>query len=149
MKKYEARQPSYFATPSVQLIMTLHASLKQLVQNDMETRFSKHVEVSNLIKDTITSWGLKIVPTSRDVAANSLTAIYYPAGVTGAQLLPKITARGVVVAGGLHPQHAAEYFRVGHMNVSVVDNDTLKHISSTLDAIKAALEECQYVFPKL
>lgn len=40
--------------------------------------------------------------------------MYYPDGV-GAELLGKIAAEGVVVAGGLHPDIKTRYFRVGHM----------------------------------
>jgi alanine-glyoxylate transaminase/serine-glyoxylate transaminase/serine-pyruvate transaminase len=44
-----------------------------------------------------------------------MTAIYYPEGITARDLLPKIDARGVVVAGGLIPSQDAKYFRVGHV----------------------------------
>ncbi|KAJ1537179.1 hypothetical protein HK096_003081 [Nowakowskiella sp. JEL0078] len=63
MKKYEARQPSYFATPAVQLIIALEVSLCQLVSapGGMNLRFKKHVESSNRVKDEIEKWGLKLV----------------------------------------------------------------------------------------
>jgi len=31
-----------------------------------------------------------------------MTALYFPPGVTGADLLPRLVKKGVVVAGGLH-----------------------------------------------
>jgi alanine-glyoxylate transaminase/serine-glyoxylate transaminase/serine-pyruvate transaminase len=118
MKNYEARKPCYFATPPVQLIIALETSLKQILNacsNDMEQRFQLHCRMSNRVKDILEKWGLKLVPTSRIHAANTLSAVYLPKGVTNAQLLPKIASHGVVVAGGLHPKHAAEYFRIGHV----------------------------------
>ena len=54
---------------------------------------------------------------NREVAANTLTAVYYPEGVKGPELLQKIGAGGIVVAGGLHPEHNTKYFRVGHVRI--------------------------------
>ncbi|KAJ3115435.1 hypothetical protein HDU96_000671 [Phlyctochytrium bullatum] len=142
MQKYEARQPSYFATPPVQLILALNVSLNQLVaaQGFMETRFSQHTAASDRVKNTLESWGLKIVPVNREVAAHTLTAVYYPAGVTPAAFLSKIGAQGVVLAGGLHPEHATKYFRIGHMNVSAIRDPSAGHLDKTLNAIKNALK---------
>ncbi|KAJ3065713.1 hypothetical protein HK102_007830, partial [Quaeritorhiza haematococci] len=142
MQKYEARQPSYFATPPVQLIFALETSLRQLVaaKGGMEGRFAKHAEASKKVKDTVEKWGLKLVPVNRDVAANTLTAVYFPEGITGAQLLPKVVGEGVVIAGGLHPDHATKYFRIGHMNVSAINEAENKHVDTTLAALKTALQ---------
>ena len=151
MKKYEARQGSYFATPPVQLIMALQVSLSQIVaaQGSMEHRFEQHNFASEKVKNTLESWGLSIVPLNRTVAAHTLTAVYYPSGVVPGDFLSKVGARGVVLAGGLHPDHAAKYFRVGHMNISAIHDSTVGHIDTTLKAIKDSLEECGYAFSKI
>ncbi|KAJ3108470.1 hypothetical protein HDU97_001177 [Phlyctochytrium planicorne] len=151
MKKYEARQGSYFATPPVQLILALHVSLSQLVAaiGSLETRFEQHQKVSDRVKDSLESWGLKIVPVSRSAAAHTLTAVYYPPGVTPAEFLGKVGAQGVILAGGLHPEHATKYFRVGHMNVSAIRDPTIGHLDATLNAIKNALKELGYAHPNL
>lgn len=125
----------------MQLIFALHSSLVEFVQ-DMEGRFAKHVSVSDAFKAKIIGIGLKIVPVSLEKAAHSLTAIYYPSGVAGSDLLPKITARGVVVAGGLYPGENIKYFRVGHMGVSAVGSDG--HVEKTANAIVEALQECGF-----
>ncbi|KAJ3073122.1 hypothetical protein HDU98_002211 [Podochytrium sp. JEL0797] len=146
MKKYESRQASYFATPPVQLVYALQVSLAQLVaaQGSLDTRFMQHRVASEKVKDTLEGWGLKIVPVTRECGAHTLTACYYPAGVAPAEFLGKVAAKGVVLAGGLHPEHATKYFRVGHMNVSVVNDGVLGHLDTTLNAIKDALKECGY-----
>jgi alanine-glyoxylate transaminase / serine-glyoxylate transaminase / serine-pyruvate transaminase len=100
MMKYEARQPSYFATPPVQLIMALEVSLKQFLAVGMDTRFKQHVEASKNIKDAATRLGMKLVPVSADIASNALSAIYYPSDINSGVLLKSMTAAGVVVAGG-------------------------------------------------
>lgn len=97
MNKYEARQPSYFATPPVQLIMALNVSLKQIVAQGMMNRFDKHVQVSAMVKDKLEGWGLKLVPQSRQIAANTLTAVYYPAGIVAGKFLKAVSDRGVMI----------------------------------------------------
>ena len=61
MQSYEARKPSYFATPAVQIIFALHTSLKQLIAQGMDNRFQKHKDASKKIKDEVLKMGLKLV----------------------------------------------------------------------------------------
>ncbi|KAI8924442.1 pyridoxal phosphate-dependent transferase [Entophlyctis helioformis] len=143
MQKYEARQPSYFATPPVQLILALETSLKQLVSRDLDVRFRQHVEASDKIKDVIARHGLQLVPVSRDIAAHSLSAVYYPEGVAPADFLKSFGESGVVIAGGLHPLHNTKYFRIGHMNVSATETQ-----NGHLDKVIAALEHALKVTKK-
>ncbi|ORX91795.1 PLP-dependent transferase [Basidiobolus meristosporus CBS 931.73] len=143
MRNYEARKASYFATPAVQNVMALNVALKRLEAFGIENNFAKHREVSDSFKDTIESWGLQLVPVSRDVAAHAMTAVYYPDNVTAADFLPKIAARGVTIAGGIHKENASKYFRIGHMGISVVEPQR-QHITRVLDVVKESLSECGY-----
>ncbi|RHZ17384.1 hypothetical protein DYB37_004885 [Aphanomyces astaci] len=93
MKNYEARRPSYFATPAVNHVLALHKCTKDL-------------------------------------------ATFH--------LLPKVYARGVSLAGGLHKDIKTEYFRIGHMGPSTRRAD---HAIQTVAAIEAALIECGYAIP--
>ncbi|KAL2915822.1 hypothetical protein HK105_204523 [Polyrhizophydium stewartii] len=136
MQKYEARQPSYFATPPVQLILALEVSLKQLVAGGMDERFAKHVAASNKVKQAIERAGLKLVPASHAIAANTLSAVYYPEGVAPADFLKSFSESGIVIAGGLHPLHNTKYFRIGHMNVTATEPE-----NGHLDKIIAALDK--------
>ncbi len=146
MKAYEAGTPSYFATPPVQLILALHASLSHIVK-DYSERIRLHVVASDAFKARIERMGLKLVPTHLTHAAHTLSAIYYPESVKDIKLfLSKIGECGVMVAGGLHADHATKYFRVGHMSISAIKPE-LKHVERTLDAIEFALKACGHVFP--
>src|SRR5262249_51808486 len=58
--------------------------------------------------------GLRGLPAREAIAANTLSAVYYPDGVD-ASLLARVRAEGIVLAGGLHPEARTKYFRVGHM----------------------------------
>ena len=52
----------------------------------MVYRFAKHEAVGTHVKDVVASWGLDMVPTSRDYAANTMTAIYFPQGMAPADV---------------------------------------------------------------
>ena len=54
------------------------------------------------------------VAASRDCAAHTMTAIYFPDNVNGPDLLKYANENGVMFAGGLHPDIGSKYFRVGY-----------------------------------
>jgi len=142
MRNYEAKKPSYFATPSPQLIHALHASLTQITSVSMEQRFAKHHEVSRYIKSQLAEMGLQQLASEDKCQANGMTAVYLPEGITAPDLLPKLLAKGVIFAGGLHREIATKYFRFGHMGVSVTQ-DELGHIEKALVALKECLAACK------
>ena len=144
MQNYEAKKPSYFATPSPQLIHALHTSLTQILSIPLSTRFARHREVSQKIKSTVSSLGLKQLAEKPENQANGMTAMYLPEGVTPPEVLPHLLKRGVVFAGGLHKQIAAKYIRFGHMGVSVMD-EKRDDISKALQALKEGLQEVGYL----
>jgi len=138
MEAYEARQPSYFGTPPVNLIYALRESLDQILAEGMEARFRRHRAISDAFKAAVSAWGLQQVPLEPAKAAHTMTAIYYPEGVDSS-LLALIKKGGVVVAGGLHPAIKDKYFRVGHMG-AVGPGDIL----ATVGAIELALIDSGY-----
>ena len=140
MEAYEARQPSYFGTPPVNLIWALDVSLGQILEEGMDARFARHRRLSEAFKAAITALGLKQVPVSPDRAAATLTAPYYPDGVDR-KLLGYIKEAGVILAGGLHPAIKDRYFRVGHMG-AVSSSDIL----ATVGAIEQGLARAGYEF---
>lgn len=133
MEGYLARKGAYFATPPVNMIYALHESLRQILVEGLPARVARHKKMSDAFKAGVQAIGLQQVPTSPDVSATTMSAIYFPEGVD-ARLIGKIRERNVVVAGGIHPLIRDKYFRVGHMGV-VGPAD----ISATLSAIEGAL----------
>ncbi len=132
MKAYEARKPSYFGTPPVNLIRALDTSLGQILEEGMDARIARHKTLSDAFKAAMESLGLRQVPVKTQ-GATTMTALYYPEGVD-ASVLGRIAEDGVVLAGGLHPEIKARYFRVGHMGaVSASD------IETTISAIEKNL----------
>ena len=140
MEAYEARRPSYYGTPPVNLIWALNVSLGQILEEGMEARFGRHRKLSEALKAGIEALGMRQVPVSPGKTATTLTAPYYPEGVD-AGVLAKIGEAGVILAGGLHPEIKARYFRIGHMG-AVTPSDIL----TTVGAIEQGLAQVGYRF---
>lgn len=143
MQNYEAKKPSYFATPSPQLIHALHTALTQILSRPLSERFAAHKEVSKRIKSMVASLGLKQLASREENQANGMTAMYLPEGVKAAEILPTLLDKGVIFAGGLHKEIAAKYIRFGHMGVSVM-NPQRGDIDTALEALKTGLDEVKY-----
>ena len=136
MKAYEARTPSYFGTPAVNLVAALSVSLRQILAEGMDSRFERHTNLAAAFQAGTDALGLRQVPLDREHKAHTLTACYLPDGVAGPQFLRAVAAAGVVIAGGLHPDIRERTFRVGHMG-AVRAGDVL----ATLAAVEAGLRE--------
>lgn len=140
MEAYEARRPSYFGTPPVNLIWALNVSLGQILEEGMDARFARHRKLSDAFKTAVAALGLKQVPVHPEVTATTLTAPYYPDGVD-ASVLKLISQAGAILAGGLHPDIKARYFRIGHMGAV-----TASDILTTVGAIEQGLAGAGYRF---
>ncbi|MBT8316081.1 MAG: alanine--glyoxylate aminotransferase family protein [Lutibacter sp.] len=141
MEAYENRNPSYFGTPSVNLISALEVSLQYIVSEGIENRFLRHKQIATAFREAMLALGLQLLPFQKDISANTLTAIYYPENIDGGTFLKHIGNNDIILAGGLLPSHKTQYFRVGHMG-SVNNNDTL----ATISAIESSLIACNYAF---
>jgi alanine-glyoxylate transaminase/serine-glyoxylate transaminase/serine-pyruvate transaminase len=136
-RAYEERKPGYFATPATALVMALEAGLGEILEGGIAARIEAHARGAAALRAAWTALGLRSVPRSAAVTGNTLSVLLFPAGID-ASLLPRIAARGVTVAGGLHPAVKATSFRIGHMGYAVTRPDYLRR---TVEAIAGALAE--------
>jgi len=141
MEAYEARRPGYFGTPAVNLIWALNVSLGQILDEGMEARFERHRALGRACQKAIAALGLGQVPLKSEDAAHTMTAPRYPDGITAPDLLPRVKAAGAILAGGLHPEIKAEYFRIGHMGPT-----KLGDLLATVGALETGLSGCGYEF---
>ena len=137
MKAYESGSGAYFATPAVQTITALKVSLDEILSETLDQRFAKHEKVSSQFKNELEKLGMSILPVNRSVAAHGLTAVYFPEGVNGPDLLAKLATKGFTVAGGIHKALVGKYFRVGHMGFSVYEG----HVEKVSKAIGESIAE--------
>ncbi len=139
MRAYEERRPSYFGTPAVNLIVALETSLKIICKEGMDARVKRHQRLARAFRAGIVSLNLEMLPKTNAIAAHTLTAVYYPEGINGAELSAQMVDSNVIIAGGLLPEIKTTYFRVGHMG-SVSSNDLM----AVLAALERALLELGY-----
>lgn len=126
----------------VQLVYSLQAALNAVLEGSvsLEDRFKAHKDASNKFKDELTNLGFSFVPLDRSIAANGMSAVKFPAGLSAADIVPKLAEKDIVVAGGLHKAIATTYFRVGHMGISAVET-ARGDVERVLKGIKEVLEE--------
>jgi alanine-glyoxylate transaminase/serine-glyoxylate transaminase/serine-pyruvate transaminase len=141
MEAYEAGKPAYFATPPVNLVAALDVSLGQILGEGLEARFARHRRMARAFRAAWRALGLRLLPTTEAVTAHTLSAVYYPEGVDAA-LVGRVKGEGVIMAGGLHPELKARYFRVGHMN-RVGPGDVLMAVGAVERALLAAGHRAQ------
>jgi alanine-glyoxylate transaminase/serine-glyoxylate transaminase/serine-pyruvate transaminase len=141
MEAYEARKAAYFGTPAVNLVWALNVSLGQILAEGMPARLDRHQRLGRAAQAAIAALGLGQVPLTSALAAHTMTAPRFPAGVSGAGLLREVGEAGVTLAGGLHPAIRAEYFRIGHMGAA-----TLNDMLAAAGALETGLRRCGYRF---
>ncbi|KAJ7050548.1 pyridoxal phosphate-dependent transferase, partial [Mycena amicta] len=138
MNAYESGKAAYFATPPVNLIYAYHEALTQITKKapSLDERIQLHRAASKQVKETAAALGLKQVALEPAFAANGMTALYFPEGVSAADVIPKMGAKGLIIAGGLHAEIKDKYFRIGHMGVTAVDAQR-GDVQTVADALKA------------
>jgi alanine-glyoxylate transaminase / serine-glyoxylate transaminase / serine-pyruvate transaminase len=140
MQNYEAKKPSYFATPPTQLIHALHTTLTQVLSRPLSDRFSQHHKISQKVKQAVQDLGMQQVASKPENQANGMTAMYLPEGLTPPDILPALLQKGIIFAGGLHKEIASKYIRFGHMGVSVMDEGR-GDIDRAIEALREGLAE--------
>jgi len=117
--------------------MALEAGLGEILETGISSRIAAHARAAKALNAAWQVLGLRTVPKDATVTANTLSVLLFPAGID-ASLLPRIAARGVTVAGGLHPAVKARSFRVGHMGYTVTRPDYLRR---AVEAVAGALQD--------
>ncbi|CEP64932.1 alanine--glyoxylate transaminase LALA0_S15e00650g [Lachancea lanzarotensis] len=134
MRNYDNGKACYFATPPVQLVNALDASLTEILDYGLDARVAKHWTTSDWFKNRITEdLGLELVTNSAEDSAHGLTAIYVN---NPAEIIAALKKSGIVIAGGLHADIKNQYIRVGHMG-AVACEPSLQHLQSCFEALKA------------
>ena len=103
MESYEKGAPQYFATPATNLVLALDVSLGQLVAEGMDARFARHARQAAAFRAACRALGLSMLPARDAIAANTLSAFYYPNGVDAA-LVGRVRARGSSWRAGCIPR---------------------------------------------
>lgn len=130
------RDPSkYFATPAVNLVWALKESVRIIMEEGLEARYTRHARFAKGIRAGLEALGFGILA-EPGVQASTLSGVLYPAGLDDAEFRRILAEEGVQVAGGLGA-YAGRMFRLGHMG-----NIDQHDLVSVLAAIERTLLRC-------
>ena len=144
MVAYERRGFAYFGTPATSLVWGLNVALGGLFQDaalgaqSLWNQVAVHARAAAAVRAGLRAMNLRLLAADDAHAANTVTAAYYPEGLSGS-LVDAVRDEGVIIARGLHPAVQNETFRIGHMGwVASRDVDLLR----TLEAVARGLKRC-------
>lgn len=143
MQAYEAKKPSYFATPPTQIVRAMQASLTSILSRGMEEVWRRHQLKSTLVKHAVEEMGLRQLPILPEAQANGLTAFWVPAGVEAKEVLAKVLKKGIMLSAGMHVEVGTKYVRFGHMGYSAFSDED--HVHRGIEALKEVMAEYQKV----
>ena len=102
-------------TPSVADVAGVHAALRELLDAGVEATIACHARAARACRAGVRALGLELWPRSDSYAANCVTAVRVPAGVTVPALLAHVRERyGVMLSGG-YGELKEKLVRLGHM----------------------------------
>lgn len=128
---------NYFSTPPVNHILALNESVKIILEEGLEARYSRHDLIGRSVRAGLAALGLEPV-TNQEALAPTLSVVKYPAGIDDAAFRAKMEEFGLVVAGGVGSLKG-KIFRIGHMG-----NISFAEIAVTLNAVERSLASLGY-----
>lgn len=131
MEAYEARRPSYFATPPTPLIAGLRVGLEEIMAAGVGPTIERHRTVAAAMRAAWSALGLRSVPVRPELEADTLSCLWLPEGI-GDEVRAHIAQRGAIVAGGLLPELRGRTIRVGHMGWTTSQPALLRRIAGAV-----------------
>jgi pyridoxamine--pyruvate transaminase len=102
-------------TPSVSDLNGVHAALAEVVEEGLDAVIARHALAARACRAGVRGLGLELWPRSDSYAANCVTAVRTPAGVSVTDVLAHARERyGVMLSGG-YGELKEKLIRLGHM----------------------------------
>ncbi len=102
-------------TPSVSLVYALESCLAQALEEGLEHYAWRHATIAHACREGVKALGLDLWAAREEIAANCVTAVKMPQGVTDQQLRGTMRQRyGVMISPG-YGELMGQLFRLGHM----------------------------------
>jgi alanine-glyoxylate transaminase/serine-glyoxylate transaminase/serine-pyruvate transaminase len=134
--RWTGPEPSF--TPPMSHVFALRRSLEHIAAETMPLREARHRRSSARVAAWALANGLRPVPLSAEVRAQTVSALYYPEGLDDAWLVRLRDERGVELAPSNEARLAGRYFRVGHLGDLPDD-----HLDRGLAVVAEALEDAR------
>jgi aspartate aminotransferase-like enzyme len=123
-------------TPNLSAMYGLLAALEKLLDEGLESVFSRHAHIGRYTREGMKSLGLELFAQDEKFASDTVTAVKMPPEVDSAGFMNLVRSNQNVVLAGGQGKLSGKVFRIGHLgHVSVAD------IDEVIQAIKAVLPE--------
>jgi alanine-glyoxylate transaminase/serine-glyoxylate transaminase/serine-pyruvate transaminase len=140
MEAAERGEPEYFQSPAGNLVLGLAEGLRLVLAEGLAAREKRHQELSRTLHDGLEAMGIRLLVENPAWRANGASVCVYPDSLA-TTFINSVKSFGVLLVPGLHPELAAQTFRIGHLgNVTRKDIDTTLH--SISQALSAGSVEC-------
>lgn len=115
-KWIEGGRTAFPYTPSVSDVHGVHAALVEALEDEgIEGSVARHLRAARSVRAGVGALGLELWPRSEAYAANCVTAVRTPSGISVADLLTHVRERyGVMLSGG-YGELKDKVVRLGHM----------------------------------
>jgi alanine-glyoxylate transaminase / serine-glyoxylate transaminase / serine-pyruvate transaminase len=137
LEKFWVKRPVvYHHTAPILHIYALHAALREIANEGLEARWTRHDEVGLFFQEQVRERGFELLA-EPDHQLAPLTAVKVPDDVDGAEIQRRmLREHGIEIGGGLGPD-APPIWRIGLMG----HNATIDTAQRLLDALEATLSE--------
>src|ERR1700694_4250046 len=135
-KKMQAKGMK-FTTPAVGILFGLREALLMMREEGLSAIFQRHLRVAAAFRAAAGALGLRLLPSSPDVASPTVTAVYFPESLAGEKsegVFKTWRELGLVVGEG-QGKLSGKIFRIGHLG-AVYEADVV----ATVEILERGLE---------
>jgi 2-aminoethylphosphonate-pyruvate transaminase len=101
-------------TPSVTMFIALEAAVEGLLEEGLAEQINRHKRCARIIRDGVRQMGLKLL-IDDNVASNTLSSVFLPAGISMADFIGKMEKKGFTVYAGKGPLKPQNMFQIANM----------------------------------
>jgi len=128
-------------TPSISEVYSLESVLAQALEIGIGRLVERHKQIATACRAGVKALGLEIWPAREEIAANCVTTVKVPEGVSAEKLIETMRQRyGVTISPGLADLYG-KVFRLGHMGPAQSHPTTL---AAQLAILERSLADCGY-----
>jgi aspartate aminotransferase-like enzyme len=126
-----------FTTPAVGILFGLREALLMMREEGLPAIFHRHLRVAAAFRAAVGALGLRLLPSSPEVASPTVTAVYFPEALSGekSEAVFKVWRELGLVVGEGQGKLSGKIFRIGHLG-AVYEPDVV----ATVEALERGLE---------
>jgi aspartate aminotransferase-like enzyme len=101
-------------TPAVSLLYGLQASLRLIITEGLPNVHRRHVALADMLRSGLREQGWRLLADPAH-ASNTVTAVFAPEGMSGKDLMSRLSSEFNIVVGGGQGPYDGKIIRIGHM----------------------------------